>query len=43
MKCELDWLAEWAAPLPPAPELAARLTAAGLEVSCASRACWSST
>ena len=31
MRCELDWLAEWASPLPPAPELAARLTAAGLE------------
>ena len=31
MRCELDWLAEWAAPLPPAAELAARLTAGGLE------------
>ena len=31
MRCELGWLAEWAAPLPPAADLAARLTAAGLE------------
>ena len=33
MRCELAWLAEWAAPLPPPAELAARLTAAGLEAA----------
>ena len=33
MRCGLDWLAEWAAPLPPAADLAARLTAAGLEAT----------
>lgn len=32
MKCDLDWLSEWVAELPPAEELAQSLTMAGLEV-----------
>lgn len=33
MRCDLDWLSEWVAELPPAEDLAHRLTLAGLEVS----------
>ncbi len=32
MKCDLDWLSEWVAELPPSEELAQLLTLAGLEV-----------
>ncbi len=32
MKCDLNWLSEWVAELPPAEELAQSLTMAGLEV-----------
>ncbi len=37
MKFSIHWLAEWVSPLPPTAELAAQLTAAGLEVEAIAR------